>query len=296
MSIEQAELRLPPAAAPPVPSASPIADPPGRSKVVVRKPASKWRSIGIDFAIGATLPVLIVALWQWAAERGWTNPLFFPAPDVIAGAFSSLISSGELFHHLGISVWRALIGFVVGGSIGLLLGLLSGLSRKAEYVLDPSLQMLRTVPHLAIAPLVLLWFGFGEQSKIVIIALGAFFPLYVNTFMAIRNVDNKLFDVAKVLAFGRAKLLFRLVLPAALPGILLGVRLSLALSWIGLVVAELIGSQSGVGFLINLGKQTSATEDIFVGVIIFAIVGKLVDSLVRLLERKLLHWRESFEG
>nr|WP_245590363.1 ABC transporter permease [Cohnella panacarvi] len=292
--MEQAELRLPPAAVPPAP---PIGDTrTGSIQAIVKKPASGWKSIVIDTAIGAALPVLIVALWQWAAERGWTNPLFFPAPDVIADAFGSLISSGELFHHLGISVWRALIGFVVGGSVGLLLGLLSGLSRKAEYVLDPSLQMLRTVPHLAIAPLVLLWFGFGEQSKIVIIALGAFFPLYVNTFVAIRNVDNKLFDVAKVLAFGRAKLLFRLVLPAALPGILLGVRLSLALSWIGLVVAELIGSQSGVGFLINLGKQTSATEDIFVGVIIFAIVGKLVDSFVRLLERKLLHWRESFEG
>lgn len=293
MSIEQAELRLPPTAAPPAPQ---VGDRTGSVKVNARKPASRWKSIAIDFAIGAALPVLIIALWQWAAEREWTNPLFFPAPDVIAGAFSSLISSGELFHHLGISVWRALIGFVVGGSIGLLLGLLSGLSRKAEYVLDPSLQMLRTVPHLAVAPLVLLWFGFGEQSKIVIIALGAFFPLYVNTFVAIRNVDNKLFDVAKVLAFDRAKLLFRLVLPAALPGILLGVRLSLALSWIGLVVAELIGSQSGVGFLINLGKQTSSTEDIFVGVIIFAIVGKLVDSFVRLLERKLLHWRESYEG
>ena len=294
MSIEQAELRLPPASAP---SASARAGvPTGSSEERVPHSPSRWKSFGVDFAVGAALPILIIALWQWAAERGWTNPLFFPAPDVIAGAFGELLSTGELFHHLGISVWRALIGFLLGGSFGLLVGLLSGLSRKAEYVLDPSLQMLRTIPHLAIAPLVLLWFGFGEQSKVVIIALGAFFPLYVNTFMAIRNVDNKLFDVAKVLAFGRAKLVFRLVLPAALPGILLGLRLSLALSWIGLVVAELIGSQSGIGFLINLGKQTSATEDIFVGVILFAIVGKLVDSFVRVLERKLLHWRESYEG
>lgn len=295
MSIEQAELRLPPTAAPSA-SLAPTRAGTGSNEDRVQSSPTRWKSFAVDLAIGAALPVLLIALWQWAAERGWTNPLFFPAPDVIAEAFGSLLSSGELFHHLGISVWRAFVGFLLGGSFGLLVGLFAGLSRKAEYVLDPSLQMLRTIPHLAIAPLVLLWFGFGEQSKIVIIALGAFFPLYVNTFMAIRNVDNKLFDVAKVLAFGRSKLLFRLVLPAVLPGILLGLRLSLALSWIGLVVAELIGSQSGIGFLINLGKQTSATEDIFVGVILFAIVGKLVDSFVRLLERKLLHWRESYQG
>ncbi|MFC5532088.1 ABC transporter permease [Cohnella yongneupensis] len=293
MSIEQAEIRLPQAPATTLP-------PPANAAAPVKKDRSqayaRWKTLGFDFAIGAVIPVLLLVLWQWSAAQGWTNPLFLPSPEATADTFGALISSGELFHHLGISVWRALIGFLIGGSLGLLVGLLAGLSRKAEYVLDPSMQMLRMIPHLAVAPLIILWFGFGEQSKIVIIAIGAFFPLYVNTFMAIRNVDNKLFDVAKVLAFSRARLLLRLVIPAALPGILLGVRLSLALSWIGLVVAELIGSQSGIGFLINLGKQTSVTEDIYVGVLVFAIVGKLVDSLVRLLERKLLHWRESYEG
>ncbi|MFD0672126.1 ABC transporter permease [Cohnella sp. GCM10027633] len=295
MSIDQAEIRLPQPPATKLPPAAVQEPTPPRNKELARKLA-RWRSFGVDFAIGAALPVLLLVLWQWATASGRTNPLFLPSPRAIADAFGSLIATGELFHHLGISVWRALAGFLIGGSLGLLVGLAAGLSRKAEYVLDPSMQMLRLIPHLAVAPLIILWFGFGEQSKIVIIALGAFFPLYVNTFMAIRNVDNKLFDVAKVLAFSRARLLLRLVVPAALPGILLGVRLSLALSWIGLVVAELIGSQSGIGFLINLGKQSSDTELIFIGVVVFAVVGKLVDSLVRWLERRLLHWRESYEG
>ncbi len=130
----------------------------------------------------------------------------------------------------------------------------------------------------------------------MIIAKGALFPLYVNTLLGIRSVDNKMFDVAHVLEFSRFKQIVRLILPASLPHILLGLRLSLAISWLSLVVAELIGSQSGVGFLINFGKQTSSTELIFVGIIIFAIVGKLVDSFVRLLERSLLQWRDSFQG
>ncbi len=295
MSIEQAEIRLPhhpPAAKPAPPAQETLQDGANERRARTRR----WKSFGLDFALGAALPVLLLVLWQWASTGGQANPLFLPSPHAIASAFGSLLSSGELFHHLGVSLWRALIGFLLGGGLGLAFGLAAGLSRKAEYVLDPSLQMLRMIPHLAVAPLILLWFGFGEQSKIVIIALGAFFPLYINTFMGIRNVDGKLFDVANVLAFGRTRLLLRLVVPAALPGILLGVRLSLALSWIGLVVAELIGSQSGIGFLINVGKQSSDTELIYIGVVIFAIVGKLVDSLVRLLERKLLHWRETYEG
>jgi sulfonate transport system permease protein len=269
---------------------------PPKTKTVKLKLHSRWPALARDTAIGAILPVLALVLWQWAADRGHLNPMFLPAPAAILESFRALLATGELAQHLGISAQRAALGFLLGGGLGFLFGLAAGLSRKAEHTLDPSIQMLRMIPHLAFAPLVILWFGFGEVSKILIIAQGAFFPLYVNTFMGIRNVDNKLFEVSRVLRFSRRKRIFRLVLPAALPSILLGLRLSLALAWIGLVVAELIGSTSGIGFLLNVGKHTSDTALIFVGVLVFAAAGKLVDSLVRLLERKWLHWRDSYEG
>ncbi|MNB84101.1 putative aliphatic sulfonates transport permease protein SsuC [compost metagenome] len=249
-----------------------------------------------DWAAGAAIPVAVIALWQLGGSAGWIPPEFLPTPWSILSAFAGLAASGELLHHLGVSIGRAGLGYVIGGVLGLLLGVLTGLFRKAEYLLDPSVQVLRLVPHLAIAPLIILWFGFGEVSKVAIILSGAFFPLYINTFMGIRSVDNKLFEVARVLGFGPLQKLRRLILPAALPGILLGLRLSMAVAWIGLVVAELIGSSSGVGFLINEAKQNSDTEVIFVGIIIFAIVGKLIDSLFRVIERKLLHWRDSYQG
>ncbi|KUP21981.1 ABC transporter permease [Paenibacillus sp. DMB5] len=250
----------------------------------------------VDWAAGAAIPVAVIVLWQLGGSAGWISPEFLPAPWSILSAFAGLAASGELLHHLGVSIGRAGLGYVIGGILGLLLGILTGLFRKAEYLLDPSVQVLRLVPHLAIAPLIILWFGFGEVSKVAIILSGAFFPLYINTFMGIRSVDNKLFEVARVLGFGPLQKLHRLILPAALPGILLGLRLSMAVAWIGLVVAELIGSSSGVGFLINEAKQNSNTEVIFVGIIIFAIVGKLIDSLFRIIERKLLHWRDSYQG
>ena len=249
-----------------------------------------------DAAVGALIPLAALIIWQAASSREWISPLFMPSPLAIAGAFAELTAAGEITHHLGISAGRAAVGFLLGGGLGLMFGLLAGFSRSAEHVLDPSVQMLRMIPHLAIAPLIILWFGFGEVSKILIIAKGAFFPLYIHTLTGIRGVDNKLFDVARVLAFSRRQQMLRLIMPAALPQILLGLRLSLALSWLGLVVAELLGSQAGIGFLINVAKQNAVTENIFVGILIFAVVGKLVDSFVKLLERKWLHWRDSFEG
>ncbi|NOU67692.1 ABC transporter permease subunit [Paenibacillus sp. LMG 31461] len=254
-----------------------------------------WERVN-DFVIGAIVPVLLLVIWQVSGDLGLFSPSFLPTPLQIAAEFRSLIASGELSQHLSISLQRAAIGFLIGGSIGLLFGFLVGFVQKLEFMLDPSFQMLRMIPHLAIAPLIILWFGFGEVSKIVIIANGAFFPMYIYTFLGIRNVDHKLFEVAKVLNFSKSKQIFRLILPAALPGILLGVRLSVAISWLGLVVAELIGSQEGIGFLINYGKQNSSAELIFVGVIIFAVIGKVVDSLVRWLERRWLSWRDSFQG
>ncbi|MEK4345776.1 ABC transporter permease [Paenibacillus sp. FSL P4-0184] len=255
-----------------------------------------WKSLLSDWGTGAIIPVVTIVLWQLAGSTGLISAQFLPTPLSIARAFTGLLVTGELTHHLGVSMGRAGVGFLIGGVLGLLFGVLTGLFRSVEYVLDPSVQVLRLVPHLAIAPLIILWFGFGEMSKVVIILTGSFFPLYINTFMGIRNVDNKLFEVSRVLGFSPYQRLRRLILPAALPGILLGLRLSLAVAWIGLVVAELIGSQSGIGFLINEAKQNSNTEVVFVGIIIFAIVGKLIDSLFRIIERKFLFWRDSYEG
>jgi sulfonate transport system permease protein len=263
----------------------------------VRKTSSiQLKSLLSDWGTGAVIPALVLAVWQLAGSAGLISPEFLPTPLSILSAFAALAVSGELTHHLGVSIGRAGLGFLLGGVLGLLFGVLTGLFRKAEYLLDPSVQVLRLVPHLAIAPLIILWFGFGEMSKVVIILSGSFFPLYINTFMGIRGVDNKLFEVARVLGFSPLQKLRRLILPAALPGILLGLRLSMAVAWIGLVVAELIGSQSGVGFLINEAKQNANTEVIFVGIIIFAVVGKLIDSLFRVIERKFLHWRDSYQG
>lgn len=258
--------------------------------------STKWRERTNTIVVGASLPIITLVLWQILGSLGLVSATFLPTPLAIAASFKDLFVNGDLIRHLQISLGRAVVGFLIGGSIGLVFGIGVGFSDKLEKLLDPLMQMIRMIPHLAVAPLIILWFGFGEVSKIFIIANGAFFPLYINTFMGIRNVDNKLFEVSRVLQFNRAKQIYKLVLPASLPSIFLGLRLSLALSWLGLVVAELIGSQEGIGFLINFAKQNSNTEVIFVGIIIFAAVGLLVDLGVRFLERKFLQWRESYQG
>ncbi|MET1029956.1 ABC transporter permease [Domibacillus tundrae] len=245
---------------------------------------------------GFVVPVIILALWQYAGSAGFISPTVLPTPLAILLTFYELTISGELAANMQISIARAVGGFLLGGGLGLLFGILVGFSKKTESYLDPTLQMLRTVPHLAVTPLFILWFGFDELSKVLLIALGAFFPIYINTFLGIRSVDAKLFDVARVLEFNWHRQITRLILPAALPNILLGVRLSLGIAWLGLVVAELMGSSAGVGYMIMDARQFSQTEKVFVGIIIFAVVGKLTDSFVRLLEQKLLKWRSSFKG
>ncbi|WP_019914225.1 ABC transporter permease [Paenibacillus sp. HW567] len=248
------------------------------------------------FIRGLVLPVFILAIWQLLSQLGWVSEQLFPSPWSIFKDFADLLRSGELLHHLRVSIVRALLGFLIGGLLGLMLGLFVGLFRRAEEYLDPTVQMLRTVPLLAITPLFILWFGFGELSKVLLIGMGAFFPLYVNTFLGVRTVDSKLFDVAKVLEFSRYSLIRKLVLPSALPQVLLGLRLSLSTAWLCLVVAELMGADQGVGYLIQDARSFMRTGVVFVGIFIFAAVGKLTDSMVRLLERKLLGWRDSYKG
>ena len=255
------------------------------------------RKLNVKVLVRAiTIPVIILIIWQLAGVFGLVSKTVLPTPLDIFLAFQELIKTGELFGHLSISVFRAAAGFFIGGGLGIILGTIVGFSTRSEQYLDPSVQMLRTVPHLAVAPLFVLWFGFGETSKVLLIADGAFFPLYVNAFLGIRGVDSKLFDVARVLEFSKRKLITKLILPSALPNLLLGARLSLGVAWVSLVVAELMGSTEGSGYMIMDARQFSNTDIVFVGIIIFAFVGKFSDSLVRLLEAKFLRWRDNFKG
>ncbi|MGG3467519.1 ABC transporter permease [Neobacillus pocheonensis] len=257
---------------------------------------TKFQGSALIMARGLVLPIIIVVVWQLAGSLLHVSNTILPTPLDIFHSFQELARTGELFGHIKISVFRALIGFILGASLGLLFGTLTGLSNKAEQFVDPSLQMLRTVPHLALSPLFILWFGLGELSKELLIALGAFFPLYVNTLLGIRGVDKKLFDVARILEFSRWNQVTKLIFPAALPNILLGVRLSLGAAWLGLVVSELMGASEGIGYLIMDARQFTRTEVVFVGIIIFALGGKIGDSLVRVLESRFLKWRDSYQG
>ncbi len=245
---------------------------------------------------GFIFPIFLLVVWELAGMYGLVSPILLPRPSTIFVSFIDLLLTGNLLGHLEISLWRALGGFLIGGGLGLLLGLFVGFNKNTEQTLDPTLQMIRTIPHLAVIPLFILWFGFGETSKILLIAKGAFFPLYVNTFLGIRGVDSKLYAVAKVLQFSKWKQITHLILPAALPNILLGIRLSLGAAWLGLVAAELMGSSEGIGYLIMDARQFSQTSIVFVGIIIFAVFGKFSDSLVRYFERKLLKWQDNFQG
>lgn len=246
--------------------------------------------------LGALLPVGLLIIWEWAGHSGYLNPLLLPAPAAIWNEFIYLLQQQHLLGHLQVSVIRALSGLAIGGSLGLVLGIIIGFSYKCQRAYDPTIQMIRMLPHLAIAPLFILWFGFGETSKLLLIAKGAFFPLYINTFLGIRSADSKLFEVARVLQFTRTQLVIKLIIPSALPHILLGLRLSVGVSWLGLVVAEMMGSTQGIGFLINDARSMSIITTVFVGIIIFALLGKLSDFIVLTVEKRLLKWQSNFEG
>lgn len=246
--------------------------------------------------LGSILPIGLLIVWEVAGRNAYLNPLLLSMPSDILLEFIYLVQHGHLLGHLQISTWRALSGFVLGGGLGLLAGIVVGFSYLSEKLLNPSIQMLRMLPHLAIAPLFILWFGFGETSKLLLIAKGSFFPLYVNTFLGIRSMDRKLFEVAHVLQFNKWHLLTKVIIPSALPNIFLGLRLSLGIAWLGLVVAEMMGSTSGIGFLINDARAMAMISTVFVGIIIFAVLGKISDSLILLIERKCLRWQQNFKG
>lgn len=264
---------------------------------VQKLPSKKYSRSKIPKLLRAiTIPLLILIFWEVLSRSGVLATNLFSSPILIVQESIDLIQSGDLQKHLGISLQRAILGFALGGFLGLVFGVWVGMQSKTEQYLNPTLQMIRTIPLLAITPLFILWFGFGELSKVLLIALGSFFPLYLQSFLGVRNVDNKLFEVARVLEFSTMDKITKVLFPGALPNILLGLRLSLSTSWMVLVAAELLGADKGVGYMIQDARAFMATDKVFVGIIIFAIVGKLSDSIVRVLEDRLLKWQDSFKA
>ncbi|EKK4001565.1 aliphatic sulfonate ABC transporter permease SsuC [Cronobacter sakazakii] len=241
------------------------------------------------------LPVGIIAVWQLASQTGWLSTRILPSPESVVETFWRLTASGELWQHLAISSWRALVGFSIGGLIGLALGLISGLSRWGERLLDSSIQMLRNVPHLALIPLVILWFGIDESAKIFLVALGTLFPIYINTWHGIRNIDSGLLEMARSYGLSGFSLFRQVILPGALPSIMVGVRFALGLMWLTLIVAETISANSGIGYLAMNAREFLQTDVVVVAIILYALLGKLADLSARLLERVWLRWHPAYQ-
>ncbi|MGR6805306.1 aliphatic sulfonate ABC transporter permease SsuC [Sphaerotilus natans] len=240
------------------------------------------------------VPLLILLGWEAASLSGWLSSRVLPEPLAVARAFVSLALSGELLEHVLVSTRRALLGFAIGGSAGLLLGLLTGTFRQAETLLDSTLQMVRNIPPLALIPLVILWFGIDETAKLFLVALGVFFPVYLNTFHGIRSVDKGLIEMARSYGLSGRALYAQVILPGALPSILVGVRFSLGLMWVLLIVAETISAQAGIGYLTMNAREFLQTDVVLVGILLYALLGKLADLLARGLERRWLRWHPGY--
>jgi sulfonate transport system permease protein len=243
-----------------------------------------------------TTPLVLLGLWQLGASTGEFSTKLFASPWLILKAFATLLGNGQLESALWISLIRVAGGLGIGVPIGLVLAVIAGLSRRGEDYVDPSVQMVRTIPVIALSGLFIVWFGIGEEAKMVIIASGCFFPVYINTFAGIRGVDTKLFEAAKVLGVSRWGLIRDVIVPGALPNFLVGLRYALGVSWLVLFFAEQDNAQSGIGFLMTQAQQDFQIPVVFVGMIVYALLGLGADLIVRFIEKKALTWRTSFSG
>lgn len=243
---------------------------------------------------GLLLPVLLLGLLEVAARNGWVEARLLPPPSEI-GATLWQLAQGDLWSHIGASLARVSTGFVIGSVLGLAVAVLVGLNRMIEDLLDPTFQALRNVPSLAWVPLLLLWFGIDETPKITMIALGAFFPVYLNVVCGLQNVDRKLIEVGEIHGLGKFELARRILLPASLPSVFTGLRTALGLAWMFLVAAELIAASKGLGYLLSDGRETSRPDLVIAAIFLIASLGKISDSALAAIEVRSLYWRDTLK-
>jgi sulfonate transport system permease protein len=243
---------------------------------------------------GWILPVILTASWELLARVGLIDVSLFSSPSQIGVELSNLASNGELLAHLATTFLRVVSGFAIGVSAATLLGALTGSSGFARRLLDPLLQSLRSIPSMAWVPLFLLWLGIGESSKIALIALGVFFPVYLNLMNGVRRTDRKLVEVGLANGFRGFALVKTIVLPGTLPAYLIGLRQGLSLGWMFVVAAEIMGASRGLGYLLIDGQATGRPAIMISSVILFAICGKLSDGVLATLSERLLYWQDVY--
>lgn len=246
-----------------------------------------WR--GRLLRVGSPLAILLV--WQIASGFGVVAPEVLPSPIDIVAAFRELIVMGDLQSALPVSLYRSFTGLAIGGSIGLTIGLFAGLWRVGEEIFDAPLQMLRTIPFIAMVPLFITWFGIDESAKIVVIVAATIFPMYLNTYAGVRGIDPKLTEAAKVFGLDARQTTLHVILPTALPSILLGLRYSAGVALLALVVAEQINARSGIGYILNNANMNQRSDIIVAGIIVYAALGIATDLVMRVIERIALPWR-----
>ncbi|MEV6350194.1 ABC transporter permease [Actinoplanes sp. NPDC051851] len=236
-------------------------------------------------------PVALLLIWEAGSRAGLIPEEKLPAPSAVLRTGWRLAADGTLGENLLTSLGRAALGLLIGGGLALVLGALAGLLRRGDDLIDPPVQMARMLPHLALVPLLIIWVGIGESMKITLVALGAFFPLYFNTYAGIRDLDERLVEAARTCGLGTWARIRHVVLPGALPSLLLGLRLAIGAAWLSLVVGEQTNTQAGIGFLMMEAREFSQTDVVVLGLFVYATLGLISDVLLRAVEHRALAWR-----
>ncbi len=246
-----------------------------------------------DLLLAWSIPFIALICWH-VLTLNQTSTSLIPAPSEVVDAVMRLVKDGTLAENIEISTARAAAGFIIGGAIGFVLGVVNGQIPLAEKILNTPIQMIRNVPHLALLPLILIWFGIGETAKVVLISLGTFFPIYLNTFHGIRYVDSSLIEMGKTYGLNRFELFKDIIFPGAMSSIMIGIRQSLGRMWLTLIVAETVAAKSGIGFMATNAREFMLMDVIVLSLIVYALLGSLSDFAAGLIEKKILRWHENY--
>lgn len=238
-------------------------------------------------------PIILVATWVIGSAAGAIDPETLPAPWTVAQTAGDLIADGRLQSNLLTSLQRAVLGLALGVSIGLALALLAGLSRIGEALVDGPIQIKRAIPTLALIPLFIVWFGIGEEMKLIVITTSVLIPVYINTHAQLRSVDARHVELAETVGLSRRGFVRRIALPGSLPGFFTGLRLAVTISWLALVVVEQVNATSGIGYLMTQARTYGQIDVIVVGLVIYGLLGLFGDIAVRAMERRALSWRQT---